>query len=75
MSGRNGLSGKKTIHPPSVNRPKNRRRISALNLLEKQLISGVKTIKGSFTEVTSLLPEDVTRIKKQIEILKKKIIS
>lgn len=65
----------KNNSPTSHKRPKNKRRISALKLLELQLKSGVKTVKGTWNQTTPLLSDDVKRINKQIEILKKKIIS
>jgi hypothetical protein len=75
MSGiSNFRGGKKSYPPPSHKRPKNRRRISALSLLEAQLKSGVKTVKGTFNQTTELLPSDIVRIKKQIGILKTKIV-
>lgn len=58
-------------HP---NRPKNRRRKSSLFLLEQQLVSGVKPVKKQIGVTIPLEPSDVTRIKREIAILQKKII-
>lgn len=69
------MSGKKTNHPASHKRPVNRRRKSALNLLEAQLKSGVKPVKGSHTETEKLTEKDISRINREISILKAKIIS
>jgi hypothetical protein len=59
---------------PSVKRPKNRRRISALSLLEKQLVSGVKPIKKQLGKTTPLLDADKARIAREVSRLKAKII-
>lgn len=66
MPKRNGAA-----HP---SRPKNRRRKSALSLLQEQLASGVKPMKGSLGATLALEEGDVKRIKREIEILQKKII-
>lgn len=70
-----GLKGNKINHAPSHKRPVNGRRISALRLLEAQLSSGVKPVKKSFTETEVLTEKDITRINREISILKAKIIS
>lgn len=57
--------------------PKNGARISALNLLEKQLKNGTKPAKidGKTTNTQIPLTEkDISRIKKEIDILKSKIV-
>jgi len=46
---------------------------NALKRLEAQLISGVKTKKGTRDEKIPLTPKDVVRIKGEIETLKKKL--
>lgn len=66
MSKRNG--------PASVKTPKNRRRMSALGLLERQLVSGVKPVKKKIGETIPLVASDVQRIKREIERLKAKIV-
>jgi len=54
----------------------NLRRIGALKRLENQLISGFKpTLKPATGVNEALTAEDVERIKKEIAILKEKIIS
>lgn len=60
-----------------LSNPKNRSRQSALNLLEKQLSSGVKPLKvdGKTTnETTPLTDGDKNRINKEIERLKSRIV-
>lgn len=57
-----------------MRRPKNRRRVSALSLLEKQMISGVKPIKKQIGKTTPLLDADKARIAREISRLKAKII-
>lgn len=69
------LKGKKTNHPASSKRPVNRRRISALNLLENQLKGGVKPVKGDLEKTEVLTEKDIKRIKSEISILKAKIIT
>jgi hypothetical protein len=49
---------------------RNHRQDGALERLEKQLESGVKTKKKSFTETEALSDTDKKRIKREIEILK-----
>ncbi len=56
---------------------KNRSRTSALRLLEKQLASGVKPLRvdGKTTkETTELTDKDKSRIQKEIEILKSRVV-
>lgn len=51
----------------------NERRKSALGRLQSQLKSGVKTVKGSFTETVELSPMDRKRIEKEISVLKSRL--
>lgn len=55
----------------------NARRIKTLQRLEKQLNLGVKQPKGSFLTLDMVLleEEDIIRIKKEIAVLRDKIIS
>jgi hypothetical protein len=57
---------------------KQRRQISALERLEKQLLSGVKIqtildVNGKSTITVELSDKDITRIKKEIQTLKSRI--
>lgn len=49
------------------------RKYSALSRLQSQLSSGVKTVKGSFTETVELSPVDRKRIEKEISVLKSRL--
>lgn len=65
MSLRSGVKGA-TV--PQVSRKKR-----ALEMLEEQLKSGVKTKKDTFDEKIPLTEKDIKRINKEIETLKKRI--
>lgn len=69
-----GIRGKRINHPASPNRPKNRRRISALSLLERQLISGVKPVKKEIGKTIPLEASDVKRIEREIQRLRARVI-
>ena len=45
----------------------------ALERLQAQLKSGVKTVKGTFDKKESLTEKDIKRISKEIETLKTKV--
>jgi hypothetical protein len=62
-------------HSPSYKRPINRRRKSALRLLEAQLISGVKPVRKQIGVTVPLEVSDISRINKEIVRLKEKIIA
>lgn len=49
------------------------RRKSALSRLEKQLLTGMKPVKGSSVVQEELTEADIKRIKKEIETLKTRI--
>lgn len=69
------LKGNKINHPASSKRPKNKRRISAYNILEAQLRSGVKPVKKDILADRIPLEEnDIIRIKSQMSILQSKIV-
>lgn len=53
--------------------PQRGRRNRALEQLEAQLKTGVKTIKGSIDETKPLTEKDVTRINREIATLKSRI--
>lgn len=64
-----------------LNGVKKRRQISALERLEKQLLSGTKTVKcveatdggSTWTEQVPLSDKDIKRIKSEIQTLKSRI--
>lgn len=51
----------------------NERRRSALERLQSQLKSGVKTVKGTVDQTEILTEKDVKRINREIEVLKSKL--
>lgn len=61
-------SGVKHATVPQVSRKKR-----ALKMLENQLLSGKKTVKGTRNDKTDLLDSDIKRIQKEIEILKSRV--
>jgi hypothetical protein len=53
--------------------PKRSRQARALSMLENQLASGLKTVKGTKDVKADLTDSDVKRLKKEIGILQAKL--
>lgn len=50
------------------------RRERVIERLQGQLESGVKTVKGTVDETTTLTPRDVDRIKAELTVLKERLV-